>query len=126
MGFSVKANISEESIAGLLACAFEGGSNSWYMIEDYEAPENPRPVMFGDEIFKHTDYPVTGGAVIVSDMHDEERGHMRLDGEAIQRGLTAMSEKCPQAWGDFITNNADAITGDCFLQCCLFGEVVYG
>lgn len=126
MGFQVSQNIDEESIACLLSSAFEGGSNGWYMIEGYEDPENPRGILFEDQVFKHTDYPVTGGAVIVSDQYDESRGHMRLDGEAIQRGLKVMQDKYPRHWGDFLSEDGDAVTGDVFLQCCLFGEAVYG
>lgn len=135
MEFNVNQSISEVRIAELLSTAFEGGSNYWYLITGFEAPENPRPVIFGDmkvlggenaEIFKHTDYPLTGGAVVITDCEQPNRGPWRLDGEAIQRGLKVMAEKYPRHWGDFVQENDDADTGDCFLQCCLFGEMVYG
>jgi hypothetical protein len=37
-----------------------------------------------------------------------------------------MSEKFPEHWADFINENDDAITGDIFVQCCVFGDTVYG
>jgi hypothetical protein len=44
---------------------------------------------------------------------------------AIKSGLKVMAEKYPHHWQDFVSENDDAITGDVFLQCCLFGEIVY-
>mgnify|MGYP001581140220 CR=1 FL=1 len=44
----------------------------------------------------------------------------------IKRGLTAMAKKEPKHFADFIKEDDDQITADVFLQCCLFGEVIYG
>lgn len=49
-----------------------------------------------------------------------------LDYMAIQKGLEIMAEKYPSHWADFVGGNDDADTGDVFLQCALFGEVIYG
>ncbi len=51
-----------------------------------------------------------------------------LDKAAIERGLTKLSN-CPglaRHWANVTLDNADAETGDVFIQCCLHGEVVYG
>jgi hypothetical protein len=37
-----------------------------------------------------------------------------------------MVEKYPRHYADFKDGDEDASTGDVFLQCCIFGEVVYG
>ena len=50
----------------------------------------------------------------------------RLDLNAIKKGLQIMAEKYPRHMGDFLNENDDADTGDVFLQCCLFGEAIYG
>lgn len=46
--------------------------------------------------------------------------------DAIPKGLKIMAEKYPRHFGDFISENDDAITADVFFQCCLLGEIVYG
>ena len=44
----------------------------------------------------------------------------------IERGLQAMHDKCPRNYGDMIAGEDDAETADVFVQCCLFGEIVFG
>jgi len=49
-----------------------------------------------------------------------------LNRDKIKRGLTVMANKEPKHFADFVRGDYDQITGDVFLQCCLFGEVIYG
>lgn len=121
---SVNVRVPLRRIADLLCCGFEGGVGYWCRIEDYVAPEKPRGVLDGDRVYRHVDYPLTGGAVLCVTEDDDET--LRLDRAAIDRGLAVMAEKYPRHWGDFQRENEDAITGDVFIQCCLLGEVVYG
>jgi len=37
-----------------------------------------------------------------------------------------MAKKEPRHFADFLKEDYDETTGDVFLQCCLFGEVIYG
>lgn len=37
-----------------------------------------------------------------------------------------MPVKYPRHWADVLAENDDATTGDVFLQCCLFGECIFG
>ena len=48
-----------------------------------------------------------------------------LNAQKIKRGLTVMAKKEPSHFADFIKGEGDNDTGDVFLQCCLFGEVIY-
>jgi hypothetical protein len=57
---------------------------------------------------------------------DEERELMKLDEEAIKRGLQGLAEEHPEHLADFLREEEDAITGDVFVQLCVFGELVYG
>lgn len=121
-------SITNSRAADLLCSAFEGGSNYWYMIEDYVEPaEVAQP--WGDEYTpKYISYPFSkGGAVIIADMEDEEE-KFTLDHAAIVRGkkIFATDERYSHHYADALKENDDAITGDVFLQLCLFGEVVYG
>ena len=48
-----------------------------------------------------------------------------LDSFAIRRGLQVFVEQYPHHFADMLLENGDMITGDVFVQCCLFGEVKY-
>lgn len=129
-------------IGDLLCCAFEGGSNYWYMIEEFHKPAHDpstwaflldrpeQPVGVKDfTVFKHIDYPLNaGGALIVSDAKgtDTEKRSERLDLNSIERGMAVFVKKYPKHFAAFMGEEEDACTGDVFLQCCLFGEAVYG
>ena len=123
-------SITNHRAADLLCNAFEGGSNYWYMIEDYVEPEVvAKP--WGEEEYhpSYISYPFSkGGAVIISDLEDEDGEHFTLDHAAIVRGkkIFATDERYSHHYADALKENDDAITGDVFLQLCLFGEVIYG
>ncbi len=138
-GFETTAEIDVEKIRNLLCCAFEGGSNYWYMIDKAIYPPGFKSKDYGEggkgqngpNYWHWAELLPTqeGGALIISSKEgDEINGTKtwRLDREAIQHGLKIMAEECPQHYGNFLSENEDAITGDVFLQCCLFGEIVYG
>ena len=67
---------------------------------------------------------VPGGAVSLYDAEQEQR-HV-LDLPKLKRGLRTMIQKYPKHWAMFVDENYDANTGDVFLQCAVFGEVIYG
>lgn len=122
-------------VGDLLCTAFEGGSNYWYRIEDFVEPSELRSHgQLGDgpegEIFRHIDYPLSlGGALMVSDFNGcdgEDPRTERLDRASIVKGLEVFRLKYPHHYTNWIEENDDAETGDVFLQCCLFGELVYG
>ena len=52
--------------------------------------------------------------------------YYRLDFDAFKSGLQVMAKDCPRHFADFINDHADGITSDVFIQCCCFGEIVYG
>lgn len=126
---NVKHEISLQRISDLLCSAFEGGSNYWYQIDKFIKPKNLSFRTDEDQIFRHLDYPLNeGGALIISDIEGDlnEPPWKRLDLNAIKKGLQIMAEKYPQIMGEFLNENDDAETGDVFLQCCLFGDAIYG
>ena len=118
-------NLTVAQKSNLLCSAFEGGSNYWYFIERMNPPNTPRSATGEDTIFKHIDYPLTGGSLVIKaqELDDTERV---LDAAAIKRGVKVMQEQYPQQYADVLTENDDASTGDLFLQCCLFGKAVFG
>ena len=119
-----------ERVSDLLCSALEGGSNYWYMIEEFIEPPTVVKTTGLDGVFRHLDYPCSpGGALMVSDAKACNEGSKRterLDLTSMARGLEIMREKYTRHFADWVHENDDADTGDVFLQCCLFGEVVYG
>lgn len=124
------ANVSFQRAADLLCCAIEGGSNYWAEIVKVKEPkefsflmdsdlggENPKPYL--------SDYPFNGGSITFSD-GEGDMPDTTLDLEAIKKGLQVLATEHPSHWKDFLNENEDADTGDVFLQCCLYGEVVFG
>ena len=119
MKLQVDLDISKEDISSMLTSALEGGSNYWYNIIKVK---NPNKCEY------YSDIPLNGGSIYFE--HDDGSGHKQcnkpLDEELIAKGLIIMSKKFSRHFSDLIEDNADAETGDVFLQCCLFGDVPYG
>lgn len=136
--FEVKSKVSRERVGHLLSCAFEGGSNYWYRIEETHKPDRfeyysckKNPGEEKQEVFPHIDYPLNpGGHLIVSDFYgadgdEEQMVRKTLDLAALSLGLQRMEEMYLHHFVNFMKGDEDAETGDVFLQCCLFGEIVY-
>ena len=122
MSFTIKTAISDARMEDLLCAAFEGGIGYWAEIKGLEGEEIRHKYSF--------QLPVRGGAVIFGDSTGEgfPEGFEapRLDRQALERGLELMAKNCPSYMADFVNENEDAITGDVFVQLCVFGEVVFG
>ena len=129
---SIQTMVTRGSIESLLCSAFEGGSNYWYRdLHISRMPDGKE----SKKDFKHWHLEVPllpGGELGFRDMEDPDDdsadadGLYRLDQLKIQKGLETMANKYPRHWQDFINESHDAWTGDCFLQCCIFGEALYG
>lgn len=118
-------------MSDLLCSAFEGGSNYWYLIERYEYPLGKTRKDFR---YPHVEVPFQeGGAIIIRDTEGDQgtgenaKGNVyRLDRAALAKGWALMRDEYARHYADAMGEDSDAVTGDVFLQCCLFGEVVYG
>lgn len=119
-------SITDRQVADLLCSAFEGGSNYWITAMTIrKGKHDGRP--WGDEYTPtYIAAPFsTGGAVEI----DPGEGDpiVTLDLAALQRGVFVMANRWPQHFANALSeSNADAETGDVFLQCCLFGDIIYG
>ena len=54
-----------------------------------------------------------------------ENHRLTLTREKIAKGLQIFAEKYPSHWADFVNENEDVLTASAFVQCCLFGEIVF-
>lgn len=126
--FEVKATnkITAQRVNDLLCGAFEGGSSYWARCS------SDKYVFAGDLSRADFEYPhdipfANGCAVIIDDVEsDPEYSNKRLDWPAMQKGLQIMADKYPAHYRNFIEENDDAETSDVFLQCAVFGELVFG
>ncbi len=135
--------VSDEQLRYLLCSALEGGSNYWYMHTRSEFPAGVDYVDFekggrfgNDEWSWPYLIPFTDGCALI--MTTEKAGdeaefnadgslkEYRLDRAALTKGIDIMAQKYPRHFANVMTENGDAETGDVYLQCCLFGEIVYG
>lgn len=130
MKTDISIGYSLKRVSDLLCSALEGGSNYWYLIEKFIKPPVIKNYADSTVVYDHLDYPLSpGGALIISDKYGAEGSPVkrrRLNLRSIHRGLQVMAVKYPQHFAAWQTENDDAETGDVFLQCCLFQEVVYG
>lgn len=121
MGFTVKTEVTDERLNDLLCSAMEGGSNYWYVINKHINPNNVKVE------HPHLDLPfIEGCGLEIGDIEDDEAEPQILNRESIAKGLQVMADKYSHHFNNFMTENDDAETGDVFLQCCLFGDIVYG
>lgn len=131
--------IEEQRLRDLLCTAFEGGSTYWVrqanvakmsveqkakidaIIAEREAND--------DQGYYTHDYPFDG--VNVTIVHDAIKGKRETERTVLTRdklikGIEVMAEKYPRHFADFMAEDDDAITGDVYLQCALFGEIIFG
>ena len=113
-----QVTVDDQRVKDLLCNALEGGSNYWYNIEGFI---NPNHITVEH---KHIDLPFIDGCGLVIDDGDGRK--FTLNRHVMEKGLQVMGEKYPNHFNDFITENDDAETGDVFLQCCLFNDVIFG
>ena len=131
-----EVNYDAERVGDLLCSAIEGGSNYWYYIIDHNRQE------VGAEYLHEV--PLTDDGFLVFCDKEEMDEHLRiplhlteftpnedttsykLTREGIAKGLETFRKDYPRHYSDWVQENDDACTGDVFLQCCLFGEVIFG
>lgn len=134
--YEVKINIGAVDIADLLITGldpvpFPQAVGYWCKKTGYTKPPKIEFQRYEEQVYPYCDYPLNdGGAAlfeIEGDNGDPDNGKkLVLDTEAIERGLQLMATTRPKEWADFLNDNADIETADCFLQLCLLGEIVYG
>lgn len=119
---TVPFEVDVERVKDMLCCAIEGGSNYW--VDSL----NRMGGITREQAEYRQDVPfVEGGWLeLVEKNEDGEGRKFEIRLPDIIRGLKVMAQKYPRAWKDFMYENDDAETGDIFLQCICFGEVIYG
>ncbi len=128
--------ISEERVRDLLCSAWEGGSSYWCSCIDRQVPpaalaeieaiKAERLAATGDGNFYSHEYAFIDGVTLVLTADEEEDDKpLHLDRPALIRGLQVMADKYPRHFANFLGEDDDCETADVYLQCCLFGEVIF-
>lgn len=131
--FTVKAEIEVplERIVNCIIGAIEGGSNYW--LNSFYASKGSKALRArlkaDDKIwYAEEEFWTEGGeADLEFDQPSEgaaDKATINLT--ALTNGLTIMASKCPSHFADLMAENDDAITHDVFIQCVLFGEIIFG
>ncbi len=119
--------VSDARIANLFCSAVYSAIRYWVDSFDWTNGSLPRPEGCDNMSFCEI-APLTGGHWTITS--GSEAGETprtdTLDRAAVERGLEIMARDYPRHFGDLIGENDDAITADVFVQCCIFGELVYG
>lgn len=127
LNIATTVTIPLQRVADLFVNAIEGGSNYWMT--------SLRP---GDKMRERapkdaTNWYESGASyatdddteVLMTVLEDEGTEHTITLG-SIRSGLQFMADSYPTHFADILTRNDDAITGDVFVQCVVFGEIIYG
>lgn len=126
----IPVSVSWDRIRNLLCSALEGGANYWYIIHEFKKPpQGVKPWGDSSDVFRHLDYPCReGGELIIHDLEgDIEPEKIRpVNRTTLVEGLKVMAKDYPRHFSDFIQETDDGTTGDVFLQCVCFGEVIFG
>jgi hypothetical protein len=132
----IKHVISEDMVRNLLKLAFEGGSTYWMYVLKYEFPNHTTREDFVDNgKFATLDNggkwsPLyllpfhRGGGIIVEEKSEDVRH--TIVREKLLHGLDMMAQKYPRHFQNVIDGTATPETGDTFLQCSLFDDIVFG
>jgi len=139
----VKKVISERDMKGAICTATEGGDmRSWVKALDYRLRDDLSIEDFrdGGKMQDPEAYwcwvqlvSLVKGCALVLEFHEktkcwdgEERDSFDLDLAAICRGAQVMSEHYPAYFHELFEDGGDAVSGDLFIQCCVFGDAIYG
>jgi hypothetical protein len=119
----VKVKVTEERIRDLLCNAMEGGIDYWARIDKYIIPEGTDTSTVE---YRHLDIPfIEGCGIMIKDQFGDDEPKL-LNLKSMLKALKIMGEKYNWHLEAFVHENDDAETGDVFLQCALYGDIIYG
>lgn len=114
----IEINIPEEDVAGLFISACEGGSNYWLQATK---PVKRRIGSYDLDMLK---YGFTAQHVDPDTGRDPKK--VLVTTSMIRKALAQFAEHQPRHFAALMSGDADAETGDQFMQWCVLGESIYG
>lgn len=116
----IEIEITERRVGDLLIGALEGGSYHWIASFKRYSSRTRTSIDYWVWPFKE------GCSLLIHGREYPSDDPLTLDRAAIERGLKLFPTRCPEQFGRWLAEQDDGVTGDLFLQLCLFGEIVYG
>tara|TARA_R100001086_G_C11623512_1_gene199520 strand:- start:74 stop:433 length:360 start_codon:yes stop_codon:yes gene_type:complete len=117
----VTIDINEQILEDILITAIESGIGYW---ANKVRPGN-LSVINGEGIPYYAHVTHEHWEIKIYDKY-EKNSPYTLTKKKLQSGLAIMAECYPRHFANLDTGNFDSTTADVFIQCCLFGELVYG
>lgn len=125
-----------DDLRSLLVTNLEQGY-SWFKATDLIVPEGHTKDEYRmpDELVNGTWAPcytlpfVEGGGIVIMVDETDDGSYSKkysLMLHNVNQGLQIMANKYPTHFADLLNDNQDLNTADVWLQCCLFGELIYG
>ena len=121
--YKAETDVCSEKIADQIITALEGGSGYWlgsFKLYRSEIEPSEKP-WYADRKLYEGDFEIICQPSEPGDFEDKH-----FSPQSIRDGLKVLAEKHHTVLADILMEEGDADTADVFLQCCLFGEVVYG
>ena len=132
----VQFELKPEIVQSLLVDCFEGGYSQWIrgaerVAGDYDPKENLVWYVGQDGFVRGEDGDVKPFRIrLIYDREEDDegagKGKATLDRAAIAFGIVALSKVAPATFTRIITQEGDALDADAFMQCCVFGKIIYG
>jgi len=124
----VTHEITNRRLADLVTTGLAGGMSPWLSTFKWKGGYiTPGKIWYyEDDTYERDDFAVE---VTFDDPDAEEgtfTGKRTLTIQDFHLGLQTFAVKVPDQFAEFLNDNEDANTGDCFLQCLILGDIVYG
>jgi hypothetical protein len=110
LSISIRTHFKQEDIENLLYTA--GSGSKYWSVNGLEFESCIKKVM-------------EEKGITIEDSEDDKIKFYSLNLKKIKKGLTVMAKKYPSHFADIIKGDYDNTTGDIFLQCCIFGKIIY-
>lgn len=131
----VNYELKPEIVQSLLVDCFEGGYSGWIrkaerVTGNYDPDANL--VWYGQDAFVGVgDNTINNFKFkLTYDGEDENEGEGKttkmMTPYQVAHGLAILSQANPSVFTRIITQEGDALDADAFMQCCVFGKIVYG
>lgn len=124
----VQIEVADSRLADILVGAREGGSNYWMkQIKPLSGMALKKDPQISDFDAWYGDMIKNGFTIVQIEKHEDNApDKYEITNELICKGLQVMHDKYPAHYAAIVEENDDAETSDVFLQCCVFGELIYG
>ncbi|TXM69642.1 hypothetical protein [Methylobacterium sp. WL120] len=124
---TITKTLSPSKIADQVITAIEGGIGYWCEAVDVMEPD--RSTLTEKPWYADPKLYAGPFSIKFTELEEHKAGAGRdryLTPANVQSGLNTMSEKYQDHFRDLVDENGDSDTADVFIQCCLFGDLIYG